>query len=328
MNRGVLLVRRPEGKVTEDCFELRDRPVPDPGPGQVLTRNLVLSCDPYLRGRMDAAFPLGEVVTVRVVARVEASQHARWKVGDLVWGFLGWEEWSVTAGEGLWPVDPALGPISNFVSVLGMPGLTAWVGMVELGHPAPGESVLVSSAAGAVGSLAGQLARLAGARVVGTVGSPDKARHITETLGFHAAIEYRAAADLATAVRQALPGGVDVYFENVGGALLEAVLPNLADHARIPVCGMISGYELLGDPGVKGLVNLLAKRATMTGFSIYDHVYRLAPYQRTMSELLASGRVVYAEDIWEGIDAVPAAFIGMLAGDNIGKRLVRLAPEA
>jgi NADPH-dependent curcumin reductase CurA len=330
---GVRLVRRPVGRVTEDCFELVERPVPEPGPGEVVVRNIYLSIDPYLRGRMDSAFGLGEVVPVRAVGEVAASQHPRWRPGDLVWGFGGWERWSVMpAGAELWPVDPALGPISQFVSVLGMPGRTAWVGMVDLGHPRPGETVVVSAAAGAVGSLAGQLARLAGARVVGSAGSADKVAHCVDRLGYDAAFDHRrAAADgprgLADALRQHCPAGIDVYFDNVGGPLLEAVLGQLNPFARIPVCGMISGYERTDDPGLRGLVNVLVKRATMTGFSIYDHMAGFAEWQPGMAALQAAGRIVYHEEIWEGIESVPAAFIGMLAGDNLGKRLVRVGSD-
>jgi NADPH-dependent curcumin reductase CurA len=329
---GVRLVRRPEGRATEDCFELVERPVPQPGPGEVLVRNIYLSIDPYLRGRMDGAFALGEVVPVRVVGEVVASRHPRWHPGDLVWGFLGWERWSIVpAGDELWPVDSGLGPISHFVSVLGMPGRTAWVGMVELGRPGPGDTVVVSAAAGAVGSVAGQLARLAGARVVGSAGTADKVAHCVERLGYHTAFDHRRSASstggLAAALQEHCPAGIDVYFDNVGGPLLEAVLPQLNPFARIPVCGMISGYERTDDPGVRGLHNVLAKRATITGFSIYDHMSGFAEWQRRMATLLADGRITYHEEIWEGIESVPAAFLGMLAGDNLGKRLVRVNPD-
>jgi NADPH-dependent curcumin reductase CurA len=211
-----------------------------------------------------------------------------------------------------------------------MPGLTAWVGMLDLGRPRPGDTVLVSAAAGAVGSIAGQLARLAGARVVGSAGSPGKVAHCVDRLGYDAAFDHRRAGDaagLTGALRHHCPAGIDVYFDNVGGPLLEAVLGQLNPFARIPVCGMISGYERTDDPGVRGLIAVLAKRATMTGFSIYDHMARFAEWQPRMAELLARGDVVYHEEIWEGIEAVPAAFVGMLAGDNLGKRLVRVGDD-
>jgi NADPH-dependent curcumin reductase CurA len=205
-----------------------------------------------------------------------------------------------------------------------MPGLTAWVGMVEIGHPAPGDTVVVSSAAGAVGSLAGQLARLAGARVVGIAGGPAKCAHVVDRLGFDACIDHRAG-PLRDALREHCPDRVDVYFENVGGATLSAVLDRLNPFARIPVCGMISQYN---EPaaGVTNLINVLAARATMTGFSIYDHVHKLDAYLPTMADLLRSGKVVYFDDVVDGIDGVVAAFIGMLRGESVGKRLVRVGP--
>ncbi len=328
MNRAVVLTRRPVGPVTEDHFEIIERPDPEPAPGEVAVRTLVLSCDPYLRGLMGTTFTPGGPITARAVGQVTASRHPRWKVGDLVWGFLSWQEHVVVEGGALYPVDATLGPISRFISVLGMPGLTAWVGMVEVGRPAPGDQVLVSAAAGAVGSLAGQLARLAGAHVVGTVGSPTKAAHVIERLGYHEVIDHRAADDLAAEVATAFPRGIDVYFDNVGGPLLEAVLANLAPFARIASCGMISAYERLDDPGIRGLMGLMRARATMTGFTVGDHVHRIAAYQQRLAAMLDRGEVVYDEDIWDGIDVLPAAFVGMLGGDNTGKRLVRVGEPA
>jgi len=338
VNTGVVLARRPQGRVTTDCFRLVERPVPEPGPGDVLVRHLYLSVDPYLRGRMDAAFALEEVVPVRVVGQVTASRNPCWAEGDLVWGFGGWQEWSlvrpsaeaVGIDERLWPVDPANGPIAWAISALGMPGLTAWVGTFDLGRPQPGETVFVSAAAGAVGSLVGQFARLAGARAVGSAGSADKVAHCVDVLGYDAAFDYRTCADqraLVAALRDACPSGIDVYFDNVGGPTLEAALRCLNDGARVPVCGMISRYEETSDPGVKGLINLLAKRATMTGFSIYDHLHRLPAWLPRMAELVRSGKVVYHQETWQGIDSVPEAFVSMLAGGNLGKRVVQVGDD-
>jgi NADPH-dependent curcumin reductase CurA len=331
-NTEVLLARRPSGWVTEDCFETRVGAIPEPGPGDVLVRLVYLSCDPYLRGRMDGAFPLGEPMVARAVGEVAASDNAAWPEGTIVWGFMPWAEWAlVPGGAGLRRVDPTLGPISHAVSVLGMPGLTAWVGMVDIGHPAPGETVVVSSAAGAVGSLAGQLAKLAGARVVGIAGGPAKCAHVVDRLGFDACIDHRGG-PLRDALRQHCPDRIDVYFDNVGGPTLAAVLDRLNPFARIPVCGMISQYN---EPavGIDNLINVLGSRATMTGFSIYDHVHELDRYLPTMARLLRSGRVVYFDDVVEGIDQLVGAFIGMLRGENVGKRLVRVggdptAPES
>jgi NADPH-dependent curcumin reductase CurA len=338
VNTGVVLARRPAGRVTEDCFRLVERPVPEPGPGEVVVRHLYLSVDPYLRGRMDGAFPLDEVVQVRVVGQVAASRHERWSEGDLVWGFLGWQEWSRVRPSGeavgiedrLWPVDPAHGPIAYAISALGMPGLTAWVGTFDLGRPEPGETVFVSAAAGAVGSLVGQFARLAGARAVGSAGSAAKVAHCVDVLGYDAAFDYRecrSVGALVEALRTTCPDGVDVYFDNVGGPTLEAALRCLNAFGRVPVCGMISRYEDPDDPGVKGLINVLAKRATMTGFSIYDHLHRLPGWLPRMAELLRSGRVVYHQETWQGIGSVPEAFVSMLAGGNVGKRVVQVGDD-
>jgi NADPH-dependent curcumin reductase CurA len=338
LNTAVVLARRPAGRVTVDCFRLVQGPVPEPGPGEVLVRHLYLSVDPYLRGRMDGAFALDRVVPVRVVGQVAASRHDRWAEGDFVWGFLGWQEWSVLRPSGaavgiedrLWPVDPAHGPIAWAISALGMPGLTAWVGTFDLGRPQPGETVFVSAAAGAVGSLVGQFARLAGARAVGSAGSAAKVTHCLDVLNYDDAFDYRSCPDveaLVEVVRATCPRGVDVYFDNVGGPTLEAALRCLSPFGRVPVCGMISRYEEADDPGVKGLINLLAKRATMTGFSIYDHLHRLPDWLPRMADLLRSGRVVYHQETWQGIRCVPDAFVSMLAGGNVGKRVVQVADD-
>ncbi len=327
MNTRVLLQRRPEGPVTTDLFALDQVPIPDPGPGDVVVRNVYLSCDPYLVGRIQTEAPLGQPVTVRVVGVVHRSANPAWAEGTVVWGFLAWEEYTlVPGGRGLTAVDPALGPISHAISVRGMPGLTAYVGAIELGRPVPGETFYVSSAAGAVGSVAGQLARLAGARVVGSAGSPAKCAHVVDVLGFDACFDHRAVPSIGAGLDEHCPHGIDVYFDNVGGETLDAVLARLNPHARIPVCGQISTYTERG-PGLRNIMAMLRQRATMTGFSIYDHVHQLPEFTRRMSRWLADGTIVYAEDIHEGIDAVPTAFVGMLEGDNIGKRLVRVSPD-
>lgn len=325
MNSRVLLDRRPDGPITTDLFRFDETPIPEPGPGDVVVRNIYLSCDPYLVGRIQTVFPVGRPVTVRVVGVVETSANPAFAEGAIVWGFLAWEEYSlVPGGHGLTVVDPSLGPISHAISVLGMPGLTAYVGAIELGRPTPGETFYVSSAAGAVGSVAGQLARLAGARVVGSAGSEAKCTHVTDTLGFDACF------DRTTSVGDGLdehcPDGIDVYFDNVGGSTLDAVLARLNPGARIAVCGQISTYVEQGD-GLRNIMNILRARATMTGFSIYDHTHKLPTFLPRMSEWLASGDVVYVEDILHGIESVPGAFVGMLGGDNIGKRLVQVSPD-
>jgi len=325
-NRRVLFVKRPAGAVDESSFEVDHQPVGEPRPGEVLVRNIYLSCDPYLRGRMDGAFELGAPITARVVGQVEASADPAFAPGEHVWGFLGWEQYSIVRGAELTKVDSGLGPLSHAISVRGMPGLTAWVGLVDIGKPQPGETAFVSSATGAVGQVVGQLAKRAGARVVGSGGTDAKVAHAVDRLGYDAAFNYRDRSP-RDALREHCPDGIDVYFDNVGGDTLEAVLAKANPHARIAVCGMISRYESADDPGVRNLISVLANRLTITGFSIYDHVHRLPWFVPKMGRWLAEGSIVYYEDIVEGIDALPEAFLGMLAGDNVGKRLVRIGPD-
>jgi NADPH-dependent curcumin reductase CurA len=323
-NVRVLLEHRPNGSIDPMCFRIDEVPLPELAPAQVMVRNIYLSCDPYLRGRMAGDFPLGQPVTARVVGRVERSLDPAFAEGDIVWGFLRWELYSVVRGAELTKVDPSLGPISHAITVRGMPGLTAYVGMIEIGRPRPGETVVVSAATGAVGSVAGQLARLAGARVVATGGTEEKVRHAVDTLGYHAAINYRSAPSLADALDAQCPGGIDVYFDNVGGELLDAVLPRLNRGARIPLCGMISAYDTRDGHGLRNFISVLTNRVTVTGFAVSEHVHKLPEFVEQMSRWVADGTIVYVEDVVEGIENLPAAFIGMLNGDNIGKRLVHV----
>ena len=291
-NTGIVLAKRPVGAVTPDCFKIKVAKTPALRHGDVLVRNIYLSCDPYMRGRMSSAksyanpFALESVIPARVVGQVAQSSNDAFAFGDYVWGFLGWEQFThVAGGEGLNRVDETIRPISHAISAMGMPGLTAWVGMINIGNPAPGETVFVSAASGAVGQIAGQLARIAGARVVGSVGTEAKRRHVTDTLGFDAAFNYRERG-YAEAFEEHCPNGIDVYFDNVGGAALEAVLPRLAIHARIPVCGMISRYNDSPATKIAGIEQMLAKRAVMTGFIVYDHLHEMAAYLPKMRRLL------------------------------------------
>jgi NADPH-dependent curcumin reductase CurA len=333
MNTRIVLARRPVGWVDEACFAVEHFPDPQLGPEGVLLEAIYLSTDPYLRGRMDGGpsyapgFELGQPIVSRVVARVIESKHAQFSRGDVVWGFLPWAQRSVVPrGEGLHRIDRSLGRISHFVSVLGYPGLTAWVGSIEIGKPVPGDTVFVSSAAGAVGQLAGQFAKRAGARVVGSAGRDDKVGYVRERCGFDAAFNYKSRAT-DDALRELCPAGIDVYFDNVGGSTLEAALRHANVGARFPVCGMISAYNTVGDAGIKGLQAVLAKRIAMTGFIIYDHAHKLAAYQARVAPWLRSGELVFQEDIVQGIHNAPAALIGMMKGEVIGKRLVQLSEE-
>jgi NADPH-dependent curcumin reductase CurA len=328
-NTRVVFAKRPVGWVDESCFAVEVGPAPQPGPADVLVRTIYLSVDPYLRGRMAGVFREGQVMVSRGVGEVLSSGDPRWRPGDLVWGFFGWEERTVVRpGEQLWPVDATLGvPISYWIDVLGMPGLTAWVGVYEVGRPQPGETVFVSSAAGAVGSIAGQLARLAGARVVGSAGSATKVGHVLDVLGFHACFDYKTASSLDDALAGACPDGIDVYFENVGGPTLEAVLRAMNPLGRIAVCGLISGYNRQDDPGLQGFAHVLGKRLSVTGYSIYDHMWRFDAWQPKMVQLVTSGQIRYHEDIWDGIERLPEAFVGMLKGDSLGKRVIRVSRD-
>jgi hypothetical protein len=330
VNTRVLFVKRPVGWVDPSCFAVEPCDEPACGPGDVLVEAIWLSLDPYLRGRMNEGpsyapgFALGRPMVSRVVARVLESRRAGFAAGDLVWGFLDWALRSVVPrGEGLHRIDPGWERPSLAISALGMPGLTAWVGAIGLGRPAPGDTVYVSSAAGAVGQLAGQFARRAGARVVGSAGGPDKVAFLLERCGFDAAFDYRSR-DLDEALRETCPRGIDVYFDNVGGTTLEAALRHANVGARVPVCGMISAYNATADTGIRGMQLLLTKRIAMTGFIVYDHLHELPAYQARVEPWIRSGEIRFHEDVVHGIERAPAALVGMMKGEAIGKRLVQV----
>jgi len=333
-NIQVVLKSRPDGWIDEKNFAVRAAPMPILADGQVLTRNLYLSCDPYLRGLMDGAATyqpgqdLEKPIRARVVAEVLESRRPGHRAGDLVWGFLGWELHSlVPETETLYPVDPSLGPISHFISILGMPGLTAYVGMLEIGAPRPDETVFVSAAAGAVGQIAGQLARLHGARVLGSAGSAAKVAYLSDDLHFDAAFNYKTETDITAALARHCPNGIDVYFENVGGKTLDAVLSHVNPHARIAVCGMISQYNAAQPEPIFNLGKIVRNRVKMQGFVVGEHLAKLPEFTQRMSAWMGEGRIRYREDIIDGIENIPRAFVGMFKGDNIGKRLVRVAPD-
>ena len=333
MNTRIVLAKRPVGWVDTSCVAIASTDEPVPGPEDVLLQAVYLSLDPYLRGRMNdgpsyaAPFALGQPIVSRVVARVLVSRNSRFQPGEFVWGFLDWAERCVVPrGEGLHKIDPALGRISHAVSVLGMPGLTAWVGAIDLGKPVPGDTFYVSSAAGAVGQLAGQFAKRAGARGVGSAGTAAKCDYLLQRCGFDAVFNHRET-ELDAALRMHCPAGIDVYFDNVGGPTLEAALRHANVHARFPVCGMISAYNTVDDAGIRGLQAVLSKRISMTGFIIYDHVHQLPAYQARVAPWVRSGEVVFHEDIVPGLAQAPAALVGMFQGQAIGKRLVQVAPE-
>jgi NADPH-dependent curcumin reductase CurA len=331
-NRRVLLRRRPNGLPVPQDFDIVDGPLPEPQDGEVLLRGVYLSLDPYMRGRISGvrsyARPteIGEVIEGRAVGQVMASRDPAWREGDFAFGGYGWQTHSAVPGSGLLRLDPAEAPISTALGVLGMPGMTAYIGLADIGQPKTGETVVVSAASGAVGAVAGQLAKRQGARVVGIAGGADKCRYVEQELGFDAALDHRGA-DLGAALDQACPGGIDVYFENVGGAVQQAVFPRLNDFGRMVMCGMISEYNDREPRPGPNLGAVVRKRLQIQGFIVSDQRHRYDEFRAHVAPLVKSGQLKYREDIVDGIDAAPEAFIGLLQGRNFGKLLVRLAPD-
>jgi len=332
MNRQILLKWRPKGAPQESDFELVETPVPEPKPGELLVRALYLSLDPYMRGRMSdrpsyaPPAQIGEVMVGGVVGRVVASRHERFREGEIVEGLLGWQDYALSNGKGLHRIDPGLAPISTALGILGMPGLTAYFALLELGKPRPGETVVVSAASGAVGGIVGQIARIKDCRAVGIVGSDAKLRYIREQLGYDAGINYRAAKDLSAELRASCPNGVDVYFDNVGGAITDAVIPQINLRARIIICGQISQYNLeKPEMGPRLLWHLVRTRARMEGFLIFDYVERYKEGIAQLAQWLKEGRLKYKEDITPGLENAPRRLIGLLEGENFGKTLIKVA---
>ena len=332
--RRIVLASRPVGEPKSGDFRLEEYPVPQPGPGEVLLRTKWLSLDPYMRGRMSDApsyakpVGVGEVMEGGTVSEVVASNNDRFARGDIVLGHTGWQTHALSNGAGLRKLDPKLAPISTALGVLGMPGMTAYSGLLEIGKPQPNETVVVAAASGAVGSVVGQIARIKGARAVGIAGGADKCRYVKDELGFDDCVDHRAP-DFGERLRTACPKGIDVYFENVGGAVFDAVLPLLNPFARIPVCGLIAQYnatELPPGPNRLPLLmrNVLTKRLLVRGFIVTDFAAVFGDFLRDVSQWIKEGRIKYREDVAEGLEIAPAAFIGLLKGKNFGKQLVRI----
>jgi len=332
MNKRVVLASRPVGPVTESNFRVEPAPVPKAAEGEVVVRNLWLSLDPYMRGRMsDAAsyatpVRIGVVMGGHTVSEVVESRTPDFRKGDFVVGYDGWQAYGVSNGRELRRLDPKIAPISTAIGVLGMPGMTAFVGLMDIGQPRPGETVVVSAASGAVGAVVGQLAKVKGCRAVGIAGSAEKCRYVVDELGFDACINYKTD-DLVPALKAACPGGVDIYFENVGGAVFAAILRVINKGARIPLCGMISEYNATGNPAGPNLRPLLVQRAMIKGFIVSDHNDRAPAFLQEVGPLVVSGRLKFREDIVDGLDNAPTAFIGLLAGKNFGKLMIRVSPD-
>jgi NADPH-dependent curcumin reductase len=332
----IVLASRPVGEPKPSDFRIEEYELPVPGDGQVLLRTIWLSLDPYMRGRMSdgpsyaAPVPVGGVMEGGTVNEVIASNHPNYAKGDIVLARAGWQTHALADGKGLTRIDPKLAPISTAVGVLGMPGMTAYTGLLDIGKPQAGETVVVAAASGAVGSAVGQIAMIKGARAVGIAGGKDKCDYVRRELGFDACLDHRDP-DLAAKLKDACPKGIDVYFENVGGAVFEAVFPLLNAFARVPVCGLIAHYNDTEAKPPKWAASMmravLTKRLTIRGFIVSDFAARHGDFLRDMSGWVREGKVKYKEFVTEGLDSAPSAFMGLLKGANFGKQLVRVGPD-
>jgi NADPH-dependent curcumin reductase CurA len=324
----VVLARFPSGVPVPEDFAVEECDVPSPAGGEFLSRTHHLSLDPYIRGvisgrHMDST-PLspGDVIVGRTVSEVVDSRHPDFEVGDFVLGANGWREYALSDGSGVRKLDADAAPLSTALGILGMPGLTAWAGLYHLGEPEPGDTVVVSAAAGPVGCMVGQLARLRGCRAVGIAGSAEKCRLVTEEFGFDACIDYKTQ-DVRSALGEVCPEKVDVYFDNVAGDTLTAVMGNLALGARIVLCGMITQYNSDGPaPPGPNLAPVIGARATVRGLVVYDHQDKEADFLRQSTEWLRQGKLAYREDVAEGLEQAPAAFCRLMRGENVGKAIV------
>jgi NADPH-dependent curcumin reductase CurA len=332
LNKQIVLERKPIGKLTVDCFGTQSSRVADPGPGEVLCRTLLLSLDPANRAWMQGPTYRGEVQAGTVMpgftlAEVVASNDIKFKAGDLVEGDGGWQQYFVETAKRLQKRDRRE-PLSHLMSVLGITGKTAYCGLLDIGNPQPSETVVVSAAAGATGSIAAQIAKIKGARVVGIAGGADKCRWLVDELGLHDAVDHREG-NVYSALKAACPDGIDVYFDNTGGPILEAALSRMNLKGRIVCCGVVSQYDTAnpasGPRGVPGL--LVTKRLKMQGFIVMDYVNLLAQAELDLARWTAEGKLIVAEDIIDGLDQAPAGLVGLLAGENRGKRMIRVASD-
>ena len=330
-NRQVVLATRPDGEPTEEHFSIVDSPLPQPEDGEVLVRSLWLSLDPYQRGRMSkvrsyaAPLGIGEVMFAQAVAEVVESRTPRLSPGDVVLGTFGWQEFATAPGYSLRRIDENAAPITTALHVLGMTGLTAYFGLFDIGRPRAGDTVVVSAAAGAVGQIVGQLAKLSGCHTVGIAGTDQKVEDVLKLYRYDAAVNYRTE-DVSKVLGRECPGGVDIYFDNVGGAVSSVVHRHLAIGARIVICGQIAEYNQVPPRGgPDSLRFLIINRARMEGFLVSDYVHRYKAALTRLSRWYAEGRLAYREDVVEGLEQAPRAFIGLFRGDNRGKLLVKVA---
>lgn len=332
-NRKITLKSRPDGYPKLSDFDLIEEPIQQPGEGEVLIQSIWLSLDPYMRGRMREggtyapSVQLGDVIVGSAVGRIIQSRTPLFKVGEIVDGAIGWQEYGVSDGSGLRRVDPSLGTLSTSLGILGMTGMTAYFGFLHVCDPKPGDTVVVSAASGAVGQVVGQIAKIMGCYVVGTAGSQAKIDYIVDELGFDVGINYKTE-NIAGAIAAACPQGIDVYFDNVGGPVTDVVMENLADFARIAICGQISQYNL-AEPelGPRNIRNLNIHKARMEGFLVFQFADRHEEGRQRIARWIKEGKMKYREDVVEGIENAPSAFIGMMRGENFGKLLVKISDE-
>lgn len=331
VNHQITLVSRPLGTPKESDFRLVESPLPKAGSGEALVRSMYLSVDPYMRGLISGKTSyikpvnLGEVMVGGAVGRVVESNDPRIATGDIVEGMLGWQEYAVAPAKSLRKINPEVAPVSTALDVLGMPGLTAYFGLLDICHPQPGETVVVSAAAGAVGSIVGQIAHVKRCRAIGIAGSDEKIRFITQELGFNGGFNYKTEKDYTAKLRELCPNGIDIYFDNVGGPITDAVISQINTRARISVCGQISQYNAeKPEMGPRWLGQLVIKQAKAEGFLVHQFADRFDEGLRQLSTWLREKKIRYREDIVQGLENAPRAFAGMFEGKNIGKQLVKI----
>lgn len=333
MNREIHLAERPEATPTDEHLKIITNEQPTPGKGELLIKMLYASVDPYMRGRMNdtksyiAPFQLNQPIEGGAIGEIIQSESDDYKAGDIVTGMFPWKEYVVSKGDGLRKIDPSLGPVTTSLGILGMPGLTAYFGLMDIGQPKKGETIVVSGAAGAVGSTVVQIGKIQGCRVVGIAGSEEKTTYLSDTLGADETINYKTE-NVSEALLRACPEGIDVYFDNVGGDISDAVYPLLNKFARITQCGAIASYNVPNDQGPRMQMHLIKSSALIKGFTVGDYQDRFQEGFQQLSSWLKEGKLTYEETIKEGFDQIPNAFFGLFTGENIGKQLVKIAePE-